>query len=159
MLGVTVLAVGGLKESYLRQACDEYRKRLRTSCKLDIVEIPEHRLPQEPSPAMIRRGLEQEAAALLAKIPKGACTIALCIEGKAISSEALAETLERVALQASQVVFVIGGSHGLAEAVKQASEQRLSMSPMTFPHQLARVMLLEQIYRAFSINMGTKYHK
>lgn len=159
MLAVTVLAVGGLKERYLRDACDEYRKRLGGFCKLAVVEIPEHKLPQNASPAEIARGLDAEGAAILAKLPKSAHTIALCIEGGQLSSEDLADTLAQLSSTTSQVAFVIGGSHGLADAVKSRSNRRLSMSAMTFPHQLARVMLLEQLYRAFSIAGGGKYHK
>lgn len=159
MLRVTVLAVGGLKEAYLRDACAEYLKRLGAFCKPAVVEIPEQRLPQNPSDAEIQKALEAEGAAMLARLPKGAAAVALCIEGEQLSSEQLAARLARAGGETSHVAFLIGGSHGLSETVKRACAARLSMSRMTFPHQLARVLLLEQLYRAFSIAAGGKYHK
>ena len=160
MQKVTVLFVGKLKEAFYADACAEYQKRLARHCKLDLVELPEQRLPENPSEAEIAGALDREADAILEKLPRGGAVIALCIEGKALSSDALAETLAQYADRGvSQVTFLIGGSFGLAERVKKAAGLRLSMSPMTFPHHLARVMLLEQIYRAYQIQAGTKYHK
>lgn len=159
MLRVTVIAVGSLGERHWRDACAEYEKRLRIFCKPEIVEVDEYRLPRAPSPAEIRRGVEAEGAAILAKLPGGAHTVALCVEGRPLSSEELGAQLTRLAGETSRVAFVIGGSHGLSDAVKAAADSKLSMSAMTFPHQLARVMLLEQVYRAFSIAAGGKYHK
>lgn len=159
MLGVTVLAVGGLKERYLRDACAEYEKRLNGYCRFRLVEIPESKLAPAPSSEQIHRCLTCEGREIQSRIPKGAYIIALCIEGELLSSEALAMELERLPIRYSQVAFVIGSSHGLSNEVKRAAHRRLSMSPMTFPHQLARVLLLEQIYRGFSIAAGTKYHK
>ena len=160
MQKVTVLCVGKLKEKFYADACAEYQKRLTRHCKLDLLELPEQRLPENPSEAEIAGALDREADAILEKLPRGGAVIALCIEGKALSSDALAETLAQYADRGvSQVTFLIGGSFGLAERVKKAAGLRLSMSPMTFPHHLARVMLLEQIYRAFSIASGGKYHK
>ena len=160
MQKVTVLCVGKLKEAFYADACAEYQKRLARHCKLDLVELPEQRLPENPSEAEIAGALDREADAILEKLPRGGAVIALCIEGKALSSDALAETLAQYADRGvSQVTFLIGGSFGLAERVKKAADLRLSMSPMTFPHHLARVMLLEQIYRAYQIQAGTKYHK
>ena len=125
-----------------------------------MIELAEERLNDTPSAAQITAALDAEGKRILAKIPVGAAVIPLCIEGKEMPSPALADTLNRLAVDGkSDVVFIIGGSCGLSDAVKAAATLRLSMSPMTFPHQLARVMLLEQIYRAFQISNGGKYHK
>lgn len=158
MLEVKLICIGKLKEKYWRDAVAEYAKRLSAFCRFSIVELNEARLPQNPSEAEIARALEEEAKAISASVGRSA-VYALCIEGKMLSSEKLAAELEGAAVGgASSVAFVIGSSHGLHESAK-ALGKRISMSPMTFPHQLARVMLCEQIYRAFSINAGTKYHK
>ena len=158
MLTVNIICIGKLKESYLRDACAEYVKRLGAFCRLNLVELPEHRLPAEPSAAEIARGLAAEGEAILQKC-RG-FVAALCIEGRECSSPQLAAKLAALALDGvSEVSFLIGGSFGLSEEVKRRADWRLSMSPMTFPHQLARVMLLEQVYRACSINAGGKYHK
>ena len=160
MLSVTILTVGKLKEGYLRDACGEYAKRLQGSCKFRIEELNEYRLPENPSPAQIALGLEQERQEILQRCPAGAYVVAMCIEGKMLDSVAFSRILSQVAVQGkSQVIFIIGGSFGLWGRVKKRADLRLSMSPMTFPHQLARVMLCEQIYRAFSIAAGTRYHK
>ncbi len=160
MKAITVLCVGKLKEPWLRQAAAEYQKRLAAFCRLEIVEVEEERLPDAPSPAQISHTLEAEGDRLLAKIPAGAAVFAMCIEGRELSSPALSDELERLAVNGTgHTVFIIGGSWGLADKVKQAARFRLSMSPMTFPHQLARVMLLEQLYRAGQIAAGGKYHK
>ena len=125
-----------------------------------MVEVEPSYVPDSPSPAQIAAALEAEGTRLLNKIPSGSCILPLCIEGKEQSSEQLAQTLDRLALAGeSCICFVVGGSWGLSPAVKQAGKLCLSMSPMTFPHQLARVMLCEQIYRAFQIRAGGKYHK
>lgn len=160
MQRVTILCVGKLKERFYTEAVAEYAKRLSRFCRLDIVELPESRLPDDPSPAQIRQALETEASLIRARIPKGAAVIAMCIEGQTLSSPQLAQRMGRFAVGGeSSLVFLIGGSVGLDKSVKAQAELRLSMSPMTFPHHLARVMLLEQIYRAYQINAGTKYHK
>ena len=160
MLKIDLITVGKLKEDYLRAACEEYCKRMGAFAKLQIVELPESRMPQNPSDAQISACIRQEGEAILNKIPAQSFVAAMCIEGKMLSSEELAETLTRVQNQGnSQLSFIIGGSWGLDAAVKARADLRLSMSRMTFPHQLARVMLLEQIYRACSINHNTKYHK
>ena len=160
MQKVTVLCVGKLKEKFYIDAAAEYAKRLSRFCKLELVELPEERLPEDPSPAQIEAALLKEAAAIRAKLPAGAALIALCVEGELRSSEALARQMAAWAGQGvSQLVFLIGGSFGLHPSIKGSAKLRLSMSPMTFPHHLARVMLLEQIYRAYQINAGTRYHK
>ena len=160
MQKVTLLCVGKLKEKFYADACAEYRKRLTRYCKLDVIELAEERLPDDPSPAQIDAALAKEADAIAEKLPRGGAVIALCVEGGPMSSEQLSDALARYAAQGiSQVTFLIGGSFGLYERVKQKADLLLSMSPMTFPHHLARVMLLEQIYRAYQIAGGTKYHK
>ena len=160
MQKLTVLCVGKLKEKFYMDAAAEYAKRLSRYCKLELVELPEERLPEDPSPAQIEAALLKEAAAIRAKLPAGAALIALCVEGELRSSEALARQMAAWAGQGvSQLVFLIGGSFGLHPSIKGSAKLRLSMSPMTFPHHLARVMVLEQIYRAYQINAGTRYHK
>lgn len=160
MQRVTILCVGKLKEKFYIDAAAEYVKRLQRSCKLDIVELPEYRLPEEPSPAEIQKALQAEGAAIRERLPKGGAVVALCIEGKPCSSVELSRRMQELAVSGkSQLTFLIGGSVGLSEDLKRQADWRLSMSPMTFPHHLARIMLLEQIYRACQIAAGTKYHK
>jgi len=156
MLTVRIACVGRLKERCWREAVAEYEKRLRPLCRFEIVEIGESRLPHGPSPGEIARALEQEGEQLLQKCV--GAIYPLCIEGKELDSPGIARLLERAMQAPGSLTFVIGSSHGLAEKVKRAG-QGISMSPMTFPHQLARVMLCEQVYRGFQIIGGTKYHK
>ena len=160
MQKVTLICVGKLKEKFYAQATAEYAKRLSRFCKLEIVELPESRLSDSPSPAEISQALTAEAALIEAKLPKGSALVAMCIEGEELSSPQLAEKMRQFAVSGvSNLTFLIGGSVGLSPAIKAQADFRLSMSPMTFPHHLARVMVLEQIYRAYQINAGTKYHK
>lgn len=160
MLGVTIICEGRLKEKYLRDACDEYSKRLGAFCKLNIHELTPKRLSDNPSQGEIENALIAEGKEILSKIPSGAKVYAMCIEGKQMPSEKLAQELMDCAVNGfSNAVFIIGGSFGLSDEVKKRADFKLSMSQMTFPHQLARVMLLEQIYRAFNIAGGGKYHK
>ena len=160
MQRVTVLCVGKLKEKFYTDAAAEYVKRLQRYCKLDVVELPEYRLPEEPSPAEIQKALQTEGAAIRERLPRGGAVVALCIEGKPCSSEELSRRLTELGVQGkTQITFLIGGSVGLDESLKQQADWRLSMSPMTFPHHMARIMLLEQIYRAYQIAGGAKYHK
>ena len=160
MQKVTVLCVGKLKEKFYTEAAAEYVKRLGRHCKMEIIELPESRLPEDPSPAEIQKALETEAAAIREKLPKSGAIIAMCIEGKTCSSEEMARRLNDYAVQGkTQLTFLIGGSVGLHQSLKEQADWRLSMSPMTFPHHMARVMLLEQIYRAYQIQQGTRYHK
>lgn len=159
MQSVTIICLGKLKESYLRDACSEYQKRLQAFCNLRIEELTPVRLPDNPGEAQIAAALETEAKMIGAKIPAGARVYAMCIEGKQFSSEKFSQALQNDAITGnSQIIFVIGSSYGLSPAIKKQAKQ-MSMSEMTFPHQLARVMLLEQIYRAFQIANGGKYHK
>ncbi len=158
MMNVNIIALGKIKESWYREACAEYQKRLSPFAKVTVREPEPEALPQNPSKAQIEAALEREAQAIRSCI-KGGASIAMCVEGKQLSSEQLAEKLQALANETSAVSFIVGSSFGLAESFKQSCNFRMSMSPMTFPHSLARVMLLEQIYRAFSINNNSKYHK
>ena len=160
MQKVSVICVGKLKAKFYTEAAAEYAKRLQRHCKLDIIELPESRLSDSPSPAELQKALACEAAAIREKLPKGGAVIALCIEGKTCSSEELSRRMADFAVAGkTQLTFLIGGSVGLDEELKRQADWRLSMSPMTFPHHMARIMLLEQIYRAYQIEQGTKYHK
>ena len=160
MQRVTVLCVGKLKEKFYIDAAAEYVKRLQRHCKLELIELPEQRLPDDPSPAEIQKALRAEGDAIREKLPKGGAVIALCIEGKPCSSQELSRRMADFAVQGkTPLTFLIGGSVGLDEDLKRRADWRLSMSPMTFPHHMARIMLLEQIYRAYQIAEGTKYHK
>ncbi len=160
MFEITLLTVGKLKEKFYLSAAAEYEKRLKAYCRFSIVELPEIRLPDDPSPAEISAGLEKEAALILNKIPKGAWFCVLTPEGKNLSSEDLAEKIAQVKVSGkSSACFLIGSSFGMAPQVKSAADFQLSMGKMTFPHHLARIMVLEQIYRAEAIQAGSKYHK
>lgn len=160
MLKIKLIVIGKLKESYLREAQAEYTKRLGAFCKFELLELGEERLPENPSPAQIENALKREAEKIKKAIPAGSYVYSMQIEGKQLTSEELAAALENNALSAkSTVVFLIGSSFGLDSTLKKQSDFALSFSKMTFPHQLARIMLLEQLYRAMSIQAGTKYHK
>lgn len=160
MLAVRLICVGKLGERFWAEAVREYEKRLSAYCRLEIVELPEQRLPQSPSAGEIAQAIEKEAALIEDRLPAGATVVTLCVEGKPLSSEELAGYLERLTVSGtSRLCLLIGGSHGLAERVKRRAALRLSMSAMTFPHHLARVMVLEQLYRALNIAAGGKYHK
>lgn len=160
MIAVTVIALGKLKERYMREFAAEYEKRLSAFCKLQIVELSPERLPENPSQSEIDRALAAEAKQILTKIPQNAYVFSMCIEGKQMTSEQFSQKISTLAVDgASNLVFVLGSSFGLADELKKQSDFRFSMSEMTFPHQMARVMLLEQLYRAFQIANGGKYHK
>lgn len=160
MLSVHIICVGKMKEKFYLDAAQEYSKRLSSYCKLTLTELPEEKLPQNPSQSQIDAALAKEGQTIRAKLPANACVVAMCVEGKLHSSEQLAQLVSSCALNsAKHLVFLIGGSFGLDPALKQSAQMRLSMSPMTFPHHLARVLLLEQVYRAFKINEGSAYHK
>ena len=160
MFDITLITMGKLKEKFYLSAAEEYCKRLKGYCNFQIIELPEHRLPEDPSPAEISAGLEKEADVILARIPKNAWFCVFTPEGKVISSEAFADKLKDVKLSGkSSACFLIGSSFGMAQRVKDKADYRLSMGPMTFPHHLARVMVLEQLYRAEAIQTGSKYHK
>lgn len=160
MFEITLITVGKLKEKFYITAAAEYEKRLNGYCQFKIIELPECRLPESPSPAEISAGLEKEADLILSKIPKGSWFCVLTPEGKLLSSEALAAKLSDIKLAGkSSACFLIGSSFGISQRVKGKADFMLSMSPMTFPHHLARIMVLEQIYRAEAIQAGSKYHK
>ncbi len=159
MTSVTVIHVGDLKEKYYAEACSEYEKRIGGFAKLTNIEIKESKLPVSPVQGQIDNALEEEGKKILDAIPDKAFSVALCVEGKKMSSEALAKVVDSAVGSTGKLVFIIGSSHGLSPKVKSACALRLSISDMTFPHRLMRVILLEQIYRAFAINNGSKYHK
>ena len=160
MLSVNIICVGNLKEKYLKDAITEYSTRLGAFCRFSVMELSEYKLPQNPSDSQIQKAIEEEGKKIMEKISRNSFVIPMCIEGKNLSSEELSEKLSAVSVQGfSTVDFIIGGSFGLSDEVKRRGDLRLSMSRMTFPHQLARVMLTEQIYRAFQISSGGKYHK
>ena len=159
MLNLTVITVGTLKESYLREACAEYEKRLSAFCRYEAVSIKETRLPESPSDTEIAAALSNEGKQILAAMPPRAFRVAMCVEGKQLSSEELAQKLEQIGISHGSICLVIGSSYGLSPEVKAACDLRLSVSKLTFPHQLMRVLLLEALYRALGITRGTKYHK
>ncbi len=160
MLAVKLICVGKMRERFYTEAFAEYQKRLQSLCRLELVEIAEQRLGDAPSPREIEAALEKEGAEILKAIPADAYTVALCVEGEQMPSEGMAELIRaRENSGKPKLCFVIGGSYGLAGSVKRRADQRLSMSKMTFPHHLARVMLIEQLYRGFKINEGSRYHK
>ena len=158
-VNVELVCVGRLKDRFFEDASKEYLKRLSAFCRVSVAEVPAAPLPDDPSPGEIKAALAKEADAIRAKIKRGAVVYPMCVEGRELTSGELAAEMERRTVAgASDFAFVIGGSYGLDEEIKKLGP-RLSMSKMTFPHRLARVMLLEQIYRAFTITAGKKYHK
>lgn len=160
MFEIQLITVGKLKEKFYLSAAEEYKKRLSGYCRFQIIELPEYRLSDDPSPAEIKNALDKEAEQILPKIPKGAWFCVLTPEATPLSSEAFADKLAQIKLNGiSSACFLIGSSFGIAERVKQKADFRLSMSSMTFPHHLARIMVLEQLYRAEAIQAGSKYHK
>ena len=161
MLKINIICIGKIKESYFTDAINEYAKRLSAFCKFQIVELAEERIRSNtPNASQINEVLNAEGKRILQKISPSDYVAAMCIEGKQLSSEELSKTLDNVAVVGKSTVdFIIGGSYGLSDEVKRRADLRLSMSKMTFPHQLARVILSEQIYRAFEISSGGKYHK
>ncbi len=159
MIKITLITLGKLKEKYLRDATDEYAKRLSRYCKLDIIELAPINLSEKPSQSEIDVALSKEAESIEKRIPENCIVTSLCVEGKSLSSENLADFVEQNTNNGKNMCFIIGSSYGLSDSIKQKSDLRLSLSAMTFPHQLFRVMCLEQIYRAFKINEGSTYHK
>lgn len=160
MFDITLITVGKLKEKFYLSAAEEYSKRLKGYCRFQLLELPEYRLPEDPSPAEVATGLDKEAEMILTKIPKGAWLCIFTPEGKTLSSEQFADKLKDIKLSGkSSACFLIGSSFGISSKIKQLADFKLSMGPMTFPHHLARIMVLEQIYRAEAIQVGSKYHK
>lgn len=159
MANITLITVGTLKEKYLKDAVDEYKKRLSQYARVDEINIKEERIANEDDRAEIRRALDSEAEKILAAIPKGAGKIALCVEGKQYDSVALAGLIGRMCDESGKIALIIGSSHGLSDRVKRECDVRLSVSALTFPHQLMRVVIYEALYRSFTILAGKKYHK
>lgn len=160
MLGVKLICVGKMREKFYIDAFEEYRKRLQAYCRLELTEIGEQRLSDRPAEKEIDAALEREGQEILKAVPPDAYLVALCVEGKQMPSEGMAELIAaRENSGKPKLCFVIGGSFGLSPSVKARADKRLSMSQMTFPHHLARVMLIEQLYRGFKINEGSQYHK
>ena len=160
MFDITLICMGKLKEKFYLSAAEEYAKRLKGYCRFQLLELPEHRLPDDPSPAEITAGLDKEAELIQSKIPKGAWLCIFTPEGKTLSSEQFADKLKEIKLSGkSSACFLIGSSFGISRKIKDMANFKLSMGPMTFPHHLARIMVLEQIYRAEAIQAGSKYHK
>lgn len=161
MINVTLITLGKVQKGFLSDGCNEYIKRLRTMCDFKLVEIEDEPLPEKNlNQTLIDKALEKESGKIISAIPKQSYVIAMCIEGKQLASEDFAKLFNQKAVEGySSICLIIGSSHGLSEKVKARRDLRMSFSKMTFPHQLFRLMALEQIYRAFSINAGTKYHK
>lgn len=159
MISVSVICVGKLKEGYLRDGCAEYIKRLSAYSKVKVIEVAEEKASDNPSAAEIINIIEKEGKRIIDKIPKGSFVISMCIEGKEFSSPDFSEELEKISMNNSNVAFIIGGSYGLSDEVKSLGKLKLSFGKLTLPHQLVRMVLLEQIYRAFSISNHSKYHK
>ncbi len=160
MFDITLIAMGKLKEKFYLSAASEYAKRLGGYCRFTLLELPEVRLPENPSPGEITAALEKEADTIFSKIPKGAWFCVFTPEGKELTSEAFAQTMTQVKNSGkSSACFLIGSSFGMSPRVKSRADLKLSMGPMTFPHHLARIMVLEQLYRAETIQAGTRYHK
>ena len=159
MLNVKFITLGTLKEAYLRDAAAEYEKRLGGFCRFESIQLKEERLSDDPSESEIKSALAKESEKILSLIPARAYVVAMCVEGKQLSSPELADKLEEISARTSDICFIIGSSFGLSDTVKQRADLRLSISKLTFPHQLMRVVLLEAVYRAFNIQKGTRYHK
>lgn len=160
MININLIVLGKLKEKFWKMACDEYCKRMSSLCKINITELIPSPLPDNPSDAQIKKALENEAKEIVSKIPRGSKSVAMCIEGLEMSSKQLSNFFNDSAVcSEGNITFIIGSSYGLDESVKNKCNSKLSMSKMTFPHQLARVMLLEQIYRALMISSNRKYDK
>ena len=159
MIKITLITLGKLKEKYLNEAVKEYTKRLSAYAKLDIIELEPVKLPDKPSRSEIENALLKESELVLKKIPQNSEIITLCVEGQELSSPDFAKKLGTLEAMGKSITLIIGSSYGLSENIKKQSHLRLSLSQMTFPHQLFRVLLLEQVYRAFKINEGSQYHK
>lgn len=159
-MNITIISVGKLKEKYLKQGIEEYLKRLKSYAKVNIEEVPDEQAPDHLSEAEIEEVKRKEGEKILSKLSQDTYCITLEIEGKQLTSEAFAKKIDDLATYGkSKIAFIIGGSHGLSDEVKKRSDFALSFSKMTYPHQLMRLILVEQIYRAFRINRGEPYHK
>ncbi len=159
MATIKFITVGTLKEKYLADAVSEYKKRLSGFCAFEEINIKEAKLPNDPSPGDIKRALAEEGREIISHLSPRAYKVIMCIEGKQYSSEELSSIIDSAFLRSNEICFVIGSSHGICDDVKSVGDLRLSISKLTFPHQLMRVILLESVYRALNISKGTKYHK
>ncbi len=159
MINLTLITVGTLKESYLKEACAEYKKRLSQYAKVDEVNIREEQIRNEDDRSEIERALASEGEKILNAIPKDSYKIAMCVEGTQYDSPTLAKIISEAADKSGKIAIIIGSSHGLSDVVKKKCDLRLSISKLTFPHQLMRPILLEAVYRSFTIIAGKKYHK
>lgn len=159
MANITIISVGTLKENYLKDAVAEYKKRLSQYARVEEINIKEEKIADEDDSSQIKRALDSEGEKILAAIPSGSGKIALCVEGKQYDSPSLATLIGKMVDEKGKITLIIGSSHGLSESVKRAADVRLSVSALTFPHQLMRVVLLESLYRSFTILAGKKYHK
>lgn len=158
-MNITVICIGKLKEKYLKEAVSEYSKRLSRFVKLDIAELPDCKIPENASPAQERAVLDKEGEKILSRIKPDSYTVAMCIEGKQLSSTEIAEELNQISMVSGNITFIIGGSLGLSDDVKKRADMHLSFGRITLPHQLMRVILLEQVYRGYKINNHEAYHK
>jgi len=159
-MNISIITVGKLKEKYLKEAVSEYSKRLSKYCKLEIIEVPDEKVPETMSRAEEEAVKQKEGQAILKHVKNDTYVVALAIDGKMLSSESFSEFINDLGIRGkSNIAFIIGGSLGLSEEVLRRADYKLSFSPMTFPHQLMRVILLEQIYRGFKIMRGEPYHK
>lgn len=159
MAQITVITVGTLKENYLKEAVAEYKKRLSQYAKVDEISLKEERIVNEDDSSEIARALDAEGAKIRSAVPEGAYKIALCVEGKEFDSVELSQVIGKAVDRCGKIALIIGSSHGLSDKIKKESDLMLSFSKLTFPHQLMRVILLEAIYRSFTIIAGKKYHK
>lgn len=158
-MNISVICVGKLKEDYLKSAIREYSKRLSRFANFEIIEVPDQKIPDNAGEKLEEQILKKEADLILSKIRNNSYVIAMCVEGKLISSEELADEIKNISMSNSSITFIIGGSLGLCDAVKKRADKRISFGKITLPHQLMRVVLSEQIYRAFKINSNEAYHK
>ena len=158
-MNITVICVGKLKEDYLKSAITEYSKRLSRFANFEIIEVPDQKIPDNAGEKLEEQILQKEGELILSKIRNNSYVIAMCVEGMLISSEELADEIKNISMSSSNIIFIIGGSLGLCDAVKKRADKRISFGKITLPHQLMRVVLSEQIYRAFKINANEAYHK
>ena len=159
MLTINIICVGKLKEKFFKDAIDEYLKRLSKYCKLNIIELPDEKIPEKTNPNIENEIKTKECNNIINHIKKDSYVISLDLTGKQLSSEEFSKNIENISMQSSQITFIIGGSLGLTDKVLSMSNQKICFSKMTFPHQLIRVFLLEQIFRAFKISNGETYHR
>ncbi|MBP3802205.1 MAG: 23S rRNA (pseudouridine(1915)-N(3))-methyltransferase RlmH [Clostridia bacterium] len=159
MLSINIVCVGKIKEKFFKDAIDEYSKRLSKYCKLDILELPDEKIPDKPNDSIINDVKSKECDNIINHLKKDSYIIALDLKGKEFSSEDFSKKIENISMQNSKITFIIGGSLGLTDKLLNLADEKICFSKMTFPHQLIRIFLIEQIYRAFKISNGESYHK